>query len=146
MSRRLPLTIVATLALVALAAPAPAGAADVGRQVERAAPSKYPESIPGCRPRCRRGRTISRRHVLLSRTVRLEPGERRTTVRFRCPRGRRFQTFGFLTGGSADVGLNIPDSQLPYTRRSRVRVIGDRGLQPLSRPSTGTLYAICVRR
>jgi hypothetical protein len=82
--------------------------------------------------------------VLLSRRVRLDSGERRTTVRFRCPGGRRFRTFGFLESGQ--VLVQIPDSQLPYTRRTRVSVRAERILGPVRRPATGTLYAVCVRR
>ena len=135
----------ALLGLTVLTAPAPAGAADVGRQVERSAPARYPENIPGCgRSRCVRGATIHRGWVLLSRTVRLDPGERRVGVTFRCRGGRTFRTFGFLERG--DVLLQIPDSQLPYTRRTRVRVSGERGLAPVRSTARGTLYAICAPR
>jgi hypothetical protein len=116
----------------------------VGAQVERRAPAKYPENIPGCAPRCVRGRTIRRRWVLLSRRVRLASGERRATVRFRCPGGRRFRTFGFLESGQ--VLVQIPDSQLPYTRRTRVSARAERILGPVRRPASGTLYAVCVPR
>jgi len=129
---------------VAAGAPAPAAAADVGRQVERRAPATYPENLPGCRPACKRGATIHRRWVLLSRTVRLEAGERRARVTFRCPGGRRFVTLGFLESG--DVLIHIPDSQLPYRHRSRLRVFGERGLTPLRRVARGTLYAVCAPR
>ena len=132
------------LAALVLAAPATAGAADVGPQVERRAPQRYPTDLPGCSPRCVQGRTIHRGWVLLSRTVALAARERRTTVRFRCPGGRVFRTFGFLESG--DVVVQIPDDQLPYTRRTRVRVTGERSLTPLSRPARGTIYAVCVPR
>ena len=131
-------------ALCVTAAPAPAGAADVGRQVERRAPAKYPENLPGCRPACKRGTTIHRRWVLLSRTVRLEAGERRVGMTFRCPARRRVRTVGFLESG--DVLFHIPDSQLPYRKRTRLRMFGERGLTPLSRVATGTLYAVCAPR
>lgn len=137
-------TVFALAALCAAAAPAAAPAADVGRQVERRAPAKYPENLPGCRPACQRGRTIHRRWVLLSRTVRLEAGERRARLTFRCPGRRRFVTVGFLERG--DVLIHIPDSQLPYRRRSRLRVFGERGLAPLRRVASGTLYAVCAPR
>lgn len=132
--------------LSAAAAPAPAGAAAVGEQVERRAPDRFPESIGGCgrEQRCVRGRTIPRRWTLLSRTVALRARERRTPVGFACPRGSRFRTFGHLERG--DVLLQIPDSQLPYTGRSRIRVFGDRALTPLRQVARGTLYAVCVPR
>ena len=137
--------ICAVLALPVTAAPAPAGAADVERQVERRAPSRYPENIPGCgRSRCVRGETIHRGHVLLSRRVRLDRGERRVGVTFRCPSGRVFRTFGFLESG--EVLFQIPESQLPYTRRTRVRVTAERKLAPLRTVARGTLYAVCVPR
>jgi hypothetical protein len=132
---------IALAALLLTAAPAPAGAADVGAQVERRAPAKYPENIPGCAPRCVRGRTIARGVVLLSRRVRLAAGERRASVRFRCPAGRRFRTFGFLESG--DLLVQIPDSQLPYTRRRSVTVRAERIIAPVRRPAAGTLYAVC---
>lgn len=141
MTKRLP---IACAVLCVAAVPAPAGAAEVGRQVERRAPAKYPESLPGCRPACRRGSTIPRRWVLLSRTVRLEGGERRAPVTFRCPGRRRFRTVGFLESG--DVLFHIPDSQLPYRRRTRLRLFAERGLAPVDRVATGTLYAVCAPR
>ena len=127
------------------AAPAPAGAAVVGDQVERRAPARFPETIGGCgKSRCTRGRTIPRGWTLLSRTVELRAGERRTAVRFACPGGRRFRTFGHLERG--DVLLQIPDSQLPFTGRSRIRAFGDRALTPPQQRARGTLYAVCVPR
>lgn len=131
-------------ALVALllAVPAPAGAAQVGPQEELRAPARYPESLPGCSPRCVRGRTIRRGWVVLRRRVRLDARERRTTVRFRCPGGRRFRTFGV----AGDVLVQIPDSQLPYGRRRAVRLTAERLLVPLARPAGGALYAVCVPR
>src|SRR5688572_20446988 len=117
MRRIVPLTL---LALAPFSAPAPAGAAEVGRQVERRAPARFPADVGGCSPRCVRGRPIPRGWVLLSRTIRLEPRERRVSATFRCPGGRRFRTFGHLEGG--DVILQIPSSQFPYTRRTRVRI------------------------
>lgn len=142
MRRLIPITAVSALCLVAVTAPA--GAATVGDQVERRAPAQYPESLPGCRPRCVRGRTIPRGWVLLSRRVRLDTGERRATVRFRCPRGRTFRTLGFLESG--DLLVQIPRDQIPYTRRTRLRVSAERILVPLSQRATGTLYALCVPR
>ena len=142
MRRLVPCLALAALALTA--APAPAGAADVGRQVERRAPAQYPEDLPGCRPRCVQGRTIHRGWVLLSRRIRLEPRERRAPATFRCPGRRRFRTFGHLERG--DVVVGIPESQFPYTHRTRIRIFGERGLTPLSQPATGTLYAVCVPR
>jgi hypothetical protein len=142
--RRLVPLIALTATVLTTTAPAPAGAADVGRQVERSAPAKYPENIPGCAPRCVRGRTITRGWVLLSRRVRLDAGERRTAVRFSCPGRRRFRTFGFLESG--DLLVQIPDSQLPYTGRRRVRASAERILAPVRRPAAGTLYAVCVPR
>lgn len=137
----------ALLATCIVAAPAaPAGAADVGPQVERRAPTKYPADIGGCgrQVRCLRGRTIHRGWVLLSRTVRLDAGESRIAVRFRCPGGRRFRTFGHLE--SADVAIEIARDQYPYTRRTRVRMFARRILAPRSQPSSGTVYAVCVPR
>lgn len=130
------------LAALLLAVPAPAGAAQVGPQEELRAPARYPESLPGCSPRCVRGRTIRRGTVVLRRRVRLDARERRATVRFRCPGSRRFRTFG--VGG--DVLIQIPDSQLPYGRRSRVRLTAGRLLAPLSRATGGAVYAACVPR
>ncbi|CAA9536004.1 MAG: hypothetical protein AVDCRST_MAG85-4124 [uncultured Solirubrobacteraceae bacterium] len=139
---RRPIAIAALGALCLIAVPASAGAATVEPQVERRAPARYPENLPGCQPRCVRGRQIPRGWVLLSRVVRLEAGERRTPVVFRCPGGRRFRTFGFLESGQ--IVMQIPDSQLPYTRRTRVRLSGERLLTPRNRPATGTLYAVCI--
>lgn len=138
-------TAITTLtALSIVAAPAPAGAATVGKQVERRAPAKYPENLPGCRPACARGRTIPRGWVLLSRTVTLASGERRATVTFRCPGRRAFRTVGFLESG--DVLVQIPRDQAPYLRRSRLRVHAERILTPVRQRATGTLYAVCGPR
>jgi hypothetical protein len=140
-------TTTALTALTALslaAVPAPAGAAAVGEQVERRAPAKYPENLPGCRPACARGRTIPRRWVLLSRTVTLAAGERRATVRFRCPRGRTFRTVGFLESG--EILVQIPRDQTPYVRRTRLRVLAERILTPVGQRAGGTLYAVCAPR
>ena len=134
----------ALIALCLVAAPAPAGAAAVGAQVERRAPSRYPENLPGCRPRCARGDVIPRRWVLPSRTVRLEKGEPAATVRFRCPGGRTFRSIGFLENG--DVLVQIPRDQSPYRRRTKLRVRAERILTPLSLPAVGTLYAVCAPR
>ena len=136
--------IIALSALWLVAAPAPAGAATVGPQVERRAPAKYPENLPGCRPQCVRGRTIPRRWVLLSRRVRLAPREQRTTLRFRCPGRRTFRSVGFLESG--DVFVQIPRDQSPYLGRTRLRVLAERILTPLSQPAAGTIYAVCAPR
>jgi hypothetical protein len=133
-----------TIALLSLLAPASAGAADIGRQVERTAPAKYPENLPGCRPACKRGATIPRRWVLLSRTVRLERRETRAPLTFRCRGGRTFRTVGFLEAG--DVLLSVPENQLPYRRRTRLRLIAERGLTPVGAVARGTLYAVCAPR
>ena len=146
MRRLLPIAALALLGLPLLAVPASAGAARIGPQVERRAPHRFPADLPGCRPRCVQGRTIPDGWSLLSRTVTLAPGERRATLRFRCRGGRRFRTFGFLESPSADVVLQIPSDQLPYTNRTRVRVVAERNLEPLGNPSSGTVYALCVPR
>jgi hypothetical protein len=136
--------IIALAALTVMSAPAPAGAAEVGPQVERQAPSKYPADLGGCKPRCVRGRTIHRGYVLLSRRVRLDPGDRSTRVTFRCPGRRVFHTFGFLESG--DVLLQIPQDQFPYNRRTRIRAVAERGLSPVQTVARGTVYALCKPR
>ena len=143
MTRRTLLPLVAAgAAVLGLAGAAPAGAAQVGPQQELRAPARYPESLPGCSPRCVRGRTIRRGWVVLRRQVRLDARERRTSVRLRCPGGRRFRTFG----NAGDVLIQIPEGQLPYDRRSRVRLVAERLLTPVGRPARGTVYAVCVPR
>jgi len=137
--------IPALLVGLALAAPAPAGAAQIGPQVERTSPAKYPENLPGCAPRrCTRGTTIPRGWVLLSRRVRLESGERRAAMTFRCPGRRGLRTLGFLESG--ELFVQIPRNQLPYVRRPSVRVYAERILTPVSQAATGTLYAVCAPR
>ena len=142
--RRFP-CIPALFMALTLVAPAPAGAAEVGRQVERSSPAKFPENLPGCAPRrCARGTTIPRGWVLLSRRVTLDAGERRAGMTFSCPGRRRFQTFGFLERD--DLIIQIPRSQYPYQRRSRVRVLAERSIVPVGRRASGTLYAVCRPR
>ena len=126
--------LVPILALAASCSPPrlPAGAARgrAGRS-SAARPRGTRRTSPGCRPRCVRGATIPRGWVLLSRRVRLDAGERRASVTFRCPGARRFRTFGFLEGG--DVLLQIPDEPAPVQRAARrVRLLAERGLTPVS--------------
>ena len=137
--------ISALLVGLTIAVPAPAGAAEVGSQVERTNPAKFPEDLPGCAPRrCVRGGTIPRGWVLLSRRVTLDAGERRAGMTFRCPGGRRFLTFGFLERD--DLIIQIPRSQFPYRNRSRIRVLAERSIAPVNRRASGTLYAVCRPR
>jgi hypothetical protein len=144
MDARLTALLAAGIALLALAVPALAGAATVGRQVERSAPARYPTNIPGCRPLCRQGEVIHRGRKLLSRTVVLAPGERRTPVRFVCPPRHRLMTFGGLM--TADVFPQVPEGEFRYWTRRAATIVGERNLAPLSQPSRGTLYAMCGRR
>jgi hypothetical protein len=44
------------------------------------------------------------------------------------------------------VLLSIPDDQLPYVRRTRLRLFAERGLTPVSAIARGTLYAVCAPR
>jgi hypothetical protein len=132
--------LVATTLLAAAAVASPAAAADVGPQTVRVAPARFPNDIPGCvRPRCAQGRVIPRGWVLLTRRVRLARGERRAAVRFTCPGRNRFVTFGFAEPGG--VLVQIPDDQIPYTRRRTVRVVAERGVP--SRRGRGAIYAVC---
>lgn len=143
MDARLTALLAAGIVLLALAVPALAGAATVGAPVERSAPARYPETFAGCRPACRAGKVMARGHIVVSRRVRLDAGERQTRVRFVCRPRYRLMTFGAQTRG--DIFPQIPESEVPYTNRRAATVIAERGLAPVTRPSNGTIYAVCRR-
>lgn len=146
MDARLTTLLAAGLALIALAVPGLARGATVQPQVERSAPDRFPADIPGCKPRCLRGDVIPSGRVLLSRIVRLEAGEVRAPVTFMCPKRHRVQTTGFLDKLGAGIALQIPDNQLPLSRRRSLRGFAERILDPRASIARGTVYVLCRRQ
>ena len=132
------------LAVCAAAVPAaPAHAFSVSPQAEIRPPARLPVAMPGG---YRQGTRIPRRHVLLRRSVAIVSTDGKRAVRFRCPGGKRIRSIAINDGSG--VGIELPRDQLPYTRRSRVRlnVYASRQVVGPGETATGRLYVLCGPR
>ena len=133
--------VLAAVVLLAAATPERARAATVGPQAELRFPGRFPVALPGG---FKQGARIPRGFVLLRRSVELAPGERSTTVRYRCPGRRRIRTIGL--NDPSGLGIRLPAGQRNYLRRSAIAIIADRSpLVPRGRPARGRLYVLCGR-
>ena len=136
----------ALLATFAAAAALPAGTAhafEVSSQAEIRPPKRFPVAMPGG---FKQGARIPRGHVLLRRSVAITRGDGRRNIVFRCPGGRRVRTIA--SNDPSPVGLGVDSDQLPYTRRSRLRlfVYAAPTLVEPGETARGRVYVLCRPR
>lgn len=138
-------TATALIATCAAAALLPAGTAeafDVSPQTEIRPPKRFPVAMPGG---FRQGARIPRGHVLLRRSVAITRSDGKRNIVFRCPGGRRVRT---IAGNDpSPVGLGVDRDQLPYTRRSRLRLfVYAAPMVERGETARGRVYVLCRPR
>ena len=138
-------TATAILATCTAAAWLPAGTAEafeVSSQAEIRPPKRFPVAMPGG---FRQGARIPRGHVLLRRSVAITRADGRRNIVFRCPGGRRVRT---IAGNDpSPVGLGVESDQLPYTRRSRLRLfVYAAPMVERGETARGRVYVLCRPR
>jgi hypothetical protein len=141
-SLRFPTALLATCAVAALLPVGAAEAFEVSPQAEIRPPKRFPVAMPGG---FKQGARIPRGHVLLRRSVAITRGEGRRYIVFRCPGGRRVRT---IAGNDpSPVGLGVENDQLPYTRRSRLRLfVYAAPMVERGETARGRVYVLCRPR
>ena len=136
------IALLATCAAVASLPAAPAEAFEVSSQAEIRPPKRFPVAMPGG---FKQGARIPRGHVLLRRSVAITRADGKRNIVFRCPDGRRVRT---IAGNDpSPVGLGVDRDQLPYTRRSRLRLfVYAAPMVERGETARGRVYVLCRPR
>ena len=136
-------SLIVLTACAALAGlPSAAEAFEVSGQAEIRPPKRFPVAMPGG---FKQGARIPRGHVLLRRSVSITRADGQRNITFTCPGRRRVRTIAL--NDPSNIGLGVDDSQLPYTRRTRIRLFVyaapsiDRG-----ETARGRVYVLCRPR